>query len=328
MSDLYNIPNDDGKTFRLKKFVEYQHEVPYVDSRFVGEYAIQEKVTPSQAVKLCWLDSVAYNEVTAVLLHEMLKTMRASEVWEKYRDDLVFNSSRRYVKNNNKFTAIMDSFYTKTRGNPIGWVKTRESHIACETYRSLTVAAEQIYYTGRFAADTFLEALDCVKEYIGLNMEQDERLDWDDCSNLTSGIFNIFYEDEKAELFDRGCGLTKGDKAYLSERLLEIQKAVQDTYPDQDSRIIVFIGKICSFRNLFKGARYAGFHHDRELECIRHYESAFPQYQYLWDKCYDLRKRIFPNRFLGELHGWNGIRKERKRLWLDYGRTGAESEVR
>lgn len=36
--DLYNIPNDDGKRYRLKKFVEYQHEVPSIHYRVLGEY--------------------------------------------------------------------------------------------------------------------------------------------------------------------------------------------------------------------------------------------------------------------------------------------------
>lgn len=324
MGDLFHIPHDDGKTYRLEKFVEYQHEVPYVDSPLLGRYAVQEALTPSRAVKLCWLDSVTYNEVTAVLLLEMLQSMRASDIWEKYREKLVFNSSRRYVRNNNQFTTIMDSFYAKTKGNPFKWVKSREQKLGCDTYRSLTRAVEQISYTGRFASDLFLEALYSIKDYIGLNIEQDERLVWSECSNLTTGIFNIFYEDEKAELFDHKCGLTASDHKFLSERLLDIQQAIRSTYPQQDSRIIAFVGKICSFRNLFKGARYAGFHHDRQLETLRHYEAVFPEYQYLWDKFYALRKDMFSHRFLGELNGWDGIRKERKRLWLDYGQTGAE----
>ena len=38
MSDIYHIPNDDGKYYRLEKFVEYQHEVPSIHYRFLGEY--------------------------------------------------------------------------------------------------------------------------------------------------------------------------------------------------------------------------------------------------------------------------------------------------
>ncbi len=63
-----------------------------------------------------------------------------------------------------------------------------------------------------------------------------------------------------------------------------------------------------------KNARYAGFHHDRELGVIRQYEQLFTEYQELWNECYQIRKDIFPNRFLGELHGWNGIRSERKNI--------------
>ena len=84
------------------------------------------------------------------------------------------------------------------------------------------------------------------------------------------------------------------------------------------------MGKICSFRNLFKASRYGGFHHDRELGVLREYEKTLPQYEDLWDRVFRLRRAMFDERFLGELHNWNGIRKERKKLWLEKGLTGVE----
>ena len=41
---------------------------------------------------------------------------------------------------------------------------------------------------------------------------------------------------------------------------------------------------------------------------------------------YDLRKFMFDKRFLGEYHTWNGIRKERKKLWIQKGLTGVEHD--
>ena len=171
-----------------------------------------------------------------------------------------------------------------------------------------------------------MECLCYLKDWFGLYVKEPLTLDWKNCANLTSGIFNIFYEDERANEFDKTGQITRADKVELTGDLRIIQKAIGETYPEQDNDITMFIGKICSFRNLFKAARYGGFHHDRELGVIRQYEADFPEYCSLWQKCYDLRKEIFPNHLLGELHGWAGIRKERKKLWLEKGLTGVERE--
>ena len=165
-----------------------------------------------------------------------------------------------------------------------------------------------------------------LKDYLGISIKEPTKIDWKNCANLTSGIFNIFYEDEKANEFDKTKKVTPLEIKYLSTKLSAIQKSIQGTYPEQDSEISMFIGKICSFRNLFKNARYGGFHHDRQLGVLKQYEVDFSQYSYLWEECYKLRKDIFPSRFLGELHGWDGIRKERKKIWLTTGKTGVENE--
>ena len=113
-------------------------------------------------------------------------------------------------------------------------------------------------------------------------------------------------------------------KFQLTKKLKVIQAEIGKTYPEQNNEICMFIGKICSFRNLFKNARYGGFHHDRELEVLKQYEKDFPSYNSLWKQCYKIRLDIFPHHLLGELNGWEGIRKERKKLWLTTGKTGVE----
>ena len=162
---------------------------------------------------------------------------------------------------------------------------------------------------------------------LGIRIKEPKRIDWDNSENLASGIFNIFYEDEKANQYDRTGKLSDADREYLTQHIGIIQDEIRRTYPEQDSEISMFIGKICSFRNLFKKARYGGFHHDRELETIRKYEQLLPEYGDIYRECLDLRRRIFPNRLLGELKGWNGIRKERKRLWIEKGLTGVEQWI-
>lgn len=326
MSDIYHIPGDNGKDYRLRKFVEYQHEVPSIHYRFLGEYAKNNGLTKDEAVNMCYLMSTNYNEITCILLWDMLKQISPEEIWERYKPHLNFGSARKYVKSNDLFPELIESWKAETRGMPLMWLKSKISHFPEQTCVNTQRALETIPNVGRFASDLFIEMAVYLKDYIGVDMKEPTTIDWKNCANLTSGIYNIFYEDERANEFDKTRTVTPEERAYLTRKLRVIQDAIRNTYPEQDSEISMFIGKICSFRNLFKNARYGGFHHDRQLGVLKEYETAFPEYRRLWDECYALRRQIFPERFLGELHGWDGIRKERKKLWLTTGRTGVERE--
>ena len=326
MSDLYHIPNDDGKTYRLKKFVEYQHEVPSIHYRFLGEYVIRHNLSKDDAITMCWLMSMTYNELTCILLFEKLKKKDYLTIWEEDKSKLSFGSARKHVKLKTRFVDLMSSWAKLSGGSPYSFVKNLDTGIPEKTYFEISSTLRKISEVGRFASDLFLELLVYLKDYLDIEVKEPVEIDWENCANLTSGIYNIFYEDEKANEYDKTGKITEQEKRYLTIKLKEIQNAIKFTYPEQDSEITMFIGKICSFRNLFKNARYGGFHHDRQLGVLRKYEVDFPEYKYLWDECYKLRKDIFPNRFLGELHGWTGIRKERKKIWLATGKTGVEDE--
>lgn len=325
MSDIYHIPGDDGKRYRLKKFVEYQHEVPSIHYRFLGEYIKRHNMTKDETVNMCFLMLVTYNELTCILLFEMLKKYSPEEIWEKYKGDLSFGSARKYAKNNDQFVQLIEEWRVETNNAPYEWLISQILPSEEQSCINIQRAIQSIKNVGRFAADLFIEMVVYMKEYLNVKVKEPLNIDWKNCANLTSGIFNIFYEDERANQFDKTKKVSKQDTLYLSAKLKIIQKAIQQEYPEQDSEISMFIGKICSFRNLFKNARYGGFHHDRQLGVLKAYEAAFPEYEEIWKECYQIREQIFPDRFLGEKHGWDGIRKERKKLWLTTGKTGVEN---
>ena len=324
MSDLYKIPNDNGKDYRLKKFVEYQHEVPETHYRFVGEYARRRKADNDAIVDLAFILSTTYSEITTVFVRELMKKYSCKYIWEKYKNELNFGSARKYAKNNDEFVPLIEEWDKASYGNPYMYVKSEESSDGEKTYRRVHGKIMRINGVGRFSADLFLEMLIYMKDDLKLNVKQPAALDWENCANLTSGIFNIFYEDERANEYEKKKKLSVDEKKYLTIKLRQIQKEIKKEYPNQNCEICMFIGKICSFRNLFKNARYGGFHHDRQLGVLKNYQKLFPDYKSLWEECYEIRDKIYPERFLGEKNGWDGIRKERKKIWLMTGNTGAE----
>ena len=325
MSDLYHIPHDDGKTYRLKKFVEYQHFAPSVDCRFLGEWIKKYNIPKGKAVDMIWYHSVAYNEITAILLSELHGS--PEEIWGKYKAKLNFGSGRAKAKNMDWFVPLMYGWYRTTHGIPFEWLLSLKGRSPEETYNNIINGLCKIKYVGHFAAYQFVDSVDYLSDWFPIDVKGSSVLDWNHCSNMTSGLYNILYEDEKANEFDRKHVVSPEDRERLGREVLRIQEEIRKTYPEQDSDISVFIGKVCSYRNLFKGARYGGFHHDRQLGVIREYEKSFPEFGSLWEKCYELRREIFPQNMLGELNGWDGIRNERKKLWLQQGLTGVEKGI-
>lgn len=330
--DLYNIPGDDGKSYRLRKFIEYQHEVPSIHYRVLGEYILHWVKDLDDAVMMCWYMSATYNEVTCILLQELFdwrslspKTVKeyCEQFWDETKPVLDFGSSRKYAKSMDWFPILMEEFLRETRKKPYAWLCRLSTEDPVETYHNIFQSVSKISYTGRFSVELFMESIMYISHYLELDIEEPSKLDWEKCSNLTSGLLNIFYYDEEANEYDRTKKLPVPEEL-LTRKLEEVQRAIRKEYPDQESDINLFVGKICSFRNLFKASRYGGFHHDRELSVLREYQRILPEYDYLWARVFKIRKKLFDQRFLGELNDWDGIRKERKKLWLREGLTGVE----
>ena len=332
--DIYNIPGDTGKDWRLNKFVEYQHEVPSIHYRVLGEYIKKLNLDKDETVMMCWFMSCTYNEVTCAFLQETFdwknlkpKTVKAycNEFWKEHKEDLIFGSSRMYAKSMDWFPVLIENFIKRTKKHPYKWLLNLEEKDPADTYFTIVKELEKFQYVGRFARDLFMESIMYLQDYLHISVYEPSILDWEKCSNLTSGLLNLFYFDDEANEFDKTGQIPDSvSKKQLSKYLRIVQKRIHKTYPEQSDDINMFVGKICSFINLFKNARYAGFHHDRELGWLRTYEQRFPELSNVWEDLYELRQTMFSERFLGELHDWNGVRKERKKLWLTKGLTGAE----
>lgn len=325
------IPNDKGGNWRLDKFVDYQHYAPAVDPLTYCEYARRKKLNPDRCVMLAWFHSLTYCEITAAFLLEQLnfKTVQPEQVeqfWKEHKPNLIFGSARRYVKNMDWFIPLMDKFMNEIDRQPYAWLEGIAGEgTSKERYKNIELYLNKWQFMGRFSVDLFTEALIAMYDsgLIPLQIEADG-YDWKKTSNLTSGMLNIFYLDEEADLFDKTGELTWGVEG-MDGFLEVVLKAVKEKYPDQTTNRVSIINKICSFRNLFKQSRYGGFHHDRQLGNLVHYEEVYPDYP-LWNRFYAIRYAIFPKHMLGEYNGWDGIRTKRKKLWVEKGMTGVETK--
>lgn len=329
------IPKDTGGNYRIDKFVDYQHMVPPIYQGVLSEYSIRKKLSPDDVILLSWYMSVTYSEITAIWLFEKLKIedlKDTTKFFEEYNSKMIFGSSKKYNRYCNRFVNLNASFYEQYG-----------CELSKKLYEIIGSNSEKIRYDnvlaynlkikdcGRFSAELFNECMLFLSEsgLIEAKMSSPNSIDWNKGANLTSCMFNLIYKDELADEYDSLGKLTPEMKEYIplfNEKLLIIKDKIWDKYPNRKVDIPLFTPKLCSFRNLFKRTRYGGFHHDRQLEHIKFYEKVLPKDNEIWGSLYTIRKDIFAHNLLGELNNWDGIRKERKRLWVDYGYTGVEAE--
>ena len=158
-------------------------------------------------------------------------------------------------------------------------------------------------------------------------LRSDESINFFNGANLTSGLFNIIYMDERADKFDRDNSLSEEEAEFLTQKLLWVKSIYEKMHPEKEIDVPLFVTKVCSFRNCFKGKRGGGYHHYRQLKYLREFELLAPENQKLWDECYDIRQAVYPSILRGEDHGIVGIPEEISKWWVKYGWVGCEPEA-
>lgn len=329
------IPDDKGGDWRIDKFVDYQHFVPPIYQATLTQYAINNKLTDRDCALLSWYMSVTYSEISAIWMHQVLplEELKNADKWfADNNEKMIFGSSKKYNRYKGRFEYLMRQFMDKygsepeqTLYNVIGQGSEKEKYDRALAYNL------GIKECGRFSGELFNECCLFLSEagYMDAKMSSPNSIDWDKGANLTSCMFNLIYRDDLADEYDKLGKLTDEMKKFIplfNDELIRMRDKIWTKYPERKVDIPLFTPKLCSFRNLFKCTRYGGFHHDRQLEHIRKYQEWYPERSDIWDGIYTIRKQCFVPVLLGEVNGWTGIRKERKRIWVDRGMTGVEPE--
>lgn len=155
MSDLYHIPNDDGKTYRLEKFVEYQHEAASTDCPFVARYCRDEKMDENQIINMAFVLSATYSEITTAFIAELSKSLSYDQIFERYGSALNFGSARKHMKLNGRFQVLMKNWEQYTKYGLYRFVKSNECPKAETTYKKIQAEILKINEVGRFSSDLF-----------------------------------------------------------------------------------------------------------------------------------------------------------------------------
>ena len=307
--DLYKIPNDDGKSYRRKQFLSILRnpELGYVDGAtdycmlpvFADEYSLDD----DQRIWLAYLYGLSYSQTTAIRVFMEFPELRSiglgksQKFWDSNKSTLYFNPDRKYVKNNDQFVPSVMKFKTLTEGSPVEYWDELTKGGFESMYKK---AKRDWYYFGPMGLYLFFDAM------YGLLPDKyvdPDSIDWANCGRtVPEGMAHLLYMDE----------LIKSNR-YPLDKFNSIVRQICDR---TNQPVVIVESTLCAFRKFFKATRYLGYYADRMLVECNQVDCFMRE---LGIDVYKYRRQSIPEYLLGEVNGWDGIQKDRLRLWLDKG---------
>ena len=253
---------------------------------------------------LAFLYSLSYSCTTAMRIYCEYPTISdvnpksLQAFWEDNKDTLWFNPDRKYLKNMNQVVPAIKSLYKLSNHNLTQYMTKLLNKGFDEAYKEILATWD---YFGPMGAYLFFDAI------YGLTPElysDPTNLDWKHSGQtVVEGMAHLIYDDKAIET-----------KNYDYEKYNRI---VNKLVKKSGQPKVIIESTLCLYRKLFKGTRYVGYYADRQLtECLA--TADILQSKYGID-VWDLREQSMPSVFRGEIHNWNGIRKERLKLFLNTG---------
>lgn len=305
----YGIPGDSPK-LRKRIFTELMtpdEKTGYMDGedyQLMRPYAKSRNLDLESCLWLAVLYGLSYSCTTTMRFLEEFPTIsnvkpKALKLfWSAKKDSLWFNPDKKYLKNNDQVIPAIKSIYKISHGNLTEYLEPLLADGFDATYKEII---KNWRFFGPHGAYLFFDALYGMQPAY---YSDPEHLDWKNCGQtVVEGMAHLLGDDEAIQ--------TKQYDLNRYNKMLD-KLAARFGKPK-----IVLESNLCFFRKLFKGSRYLGYYADRNLmEC--HATADILQKDYGID-VWDLRKKTTQDDLRGEIHGWDAIRKDRLKLFLQTG---------
>lgn len=306
----FGIPNDSIE-FRQKTFASMITPVDgaYIDGatdyNLIIPFAETNSLDTESRLWLAFLYGLSYSCTTVLRLASEFPTLGdvhpkdLKAFWAEYKAGLWFQPDRRYLKNNDQVIPAIKSLHANSQGSLCEYLIPIFDDGFDAVYREIR---QHWKYFGPMGAYLFFDAI------YGLLPElyhDPKALDWKNCGQtVPEGMAHFLGLDEQA----------------LEREPYDIplyNKTVNHMVKWYGQPKVIIESTLCAFRKLFKGTRYVGYYADRQLE------ECYATAELLEKHCnidiWEYRKQACPDMFRGEVHGWNGIRKNRCKLFLTTG---------
>lgn len=292
---------------RIIEFCKYHRDGDgECNSVVLRAWADNHNLNLEQRWELAYMFAITYNVVSAIVLYENPDEWSDAET---LKHKLVFQSDRKYVRIHDRFKNCLE-FYVANLSNPkpilSKWIKGGKFYLD-----DAISDVEKWYYFGRFSAFLFLEMFIWLTDIPVVNAQT---IDWPHGNTATSGLLNMFGYDDLANTFDKK-GKLGLPKEKMDELLNKVLQAVKSS--GGNANVTVVETSLCAYRKHYKGTRYNGYYLDRMLEEL--YELK-PEYPEIVSEIVEIRKQHYDAKYLGEIGGWKGIRRECKKSYLETGK--------
>lgn len=304
---MFQIPNDDNKSWRKKQFISMFQDAPYIDGAtdycLLMPFADDNQLDVNECLWLAYLYGLSYSCTTAIRLFREFSDPTAispgelKRFWDSEKSTLWFNPDKKYLKNNNQVIPAIKSLYKILRQH-----ENFEAYILSvmqesQEFESMYKEIQKNWqYFGSHGAYLFFDALYGLIPEMYYNPKE---LDWKHAGKTVSeGMAHFLYLDDS---------IGTGEYPINS-----FNKAVQKIQEKTGEPLVHIESTLCAYRKLFKGTRYVGYYADRMLEEAHATEKFVPT---VWR----FRERTIPKHLRGEDGGWTGIRKELCKKFLETG---------
>lgn len=310
-----DVVADKGQRWELlKQYI--RHGYMDSDTHLLGEYAEALGYHVPRKISLSFLYSTCYNVPTAILLDHLLGPITywnkddLINLWEQYKDKLIFQTDRKWVKIANQFVDLCMDF----KENMFPFSRYIKPHI--DSFDDMYEAFSSLKNQGRVSTYIFIDGL--ISTGV-MKPCMPKRFDWNNGQTCTEGMMHAIMKDDWVEHFDKGKHKLTSEQIFvLDANLDDLIYELREEGLDED-HIWDYESNMCAYRKYFKGKMYYGYYMDRQLEELAKMRASLPEYENLWGKVSQLRKAVYPSNLLGELNGWTGIRKDKMQDFLKTG---------
>lgn len=311
---MYPVADKEQRWELLKQYIRYGYMD--TDTHLLGAYAEAMNYTLPRKISLSFLYSTCYNVPTAVLLDQVLGPISAwshasiQDVWDKYKQNLIFQTDRKWVKIANQFVDLCTDFLEQM----FPFSRYIKPHI--HSFDDMYDAFSQLKNQGRVSTYIFIDGLIATGV---MEPCMPKRFDWNNGQTCTEGMLHALLLDDEVAVFDKG-------KHKLSKQLIEELDAKLEVLTAElraegwdEEHVCDYESNLCAYRKYFKGTMYHGYYLDRQLEELGKLRERLPEWENTWAHLFQLRKAVYPKSLLGELNDWSGIRKYKMKDFLKTG---------
>lgn len=294
---------------RMSEFVQYHlFGDGECNNVVLKRWADERSLSLQDKYMLSFLFAITYCVESAIILYENGRKdgLLDNLSLKKLKQKIVFQSDRKYMRMKDNFERCVADFQNHCSATE--FLKRIGNEWVIDLDTAINEVSRWVMF-GRFSAYLFLETFVSLTGIEVVNVS----IDWKRGDTATSGLLNLFGFDDYADFFDRNNRLmveiSSMDKM-LKQTIDSVRSAGGNT------NVTMIETSLCAYRKFFKGSRYNGYYLDRMLEEVYRMRSDFPGVS---NDILRIRRVSFDKKYLGEIGGWNGIRKDLKKLYKTTG---------